>query len=335
MNYLGSILQKCFGHIHQFMLLGMLLASLTIKAQFAPPAEMPGSTAIPAESPQFVNWASGCIIEAGFLDISNELLGFVTYGLPEYATQMADNQVVSLGDKGMATCFFDVPLANGEGWDFAVFENSFDDTFLELAFVEVSSDGEFFVRFEATSLTQTETQTETFGVLDATQINNLAGKYRGGYGVPFDLQELIDIDGLDINHIIAVRIIDVVGNIQPEWRSEDALGHPINDPWPTAFETGGFDLDAVGVIHNQNNTDVVQFDEKVDFLLYPNPLQSQLFFESDQVISEFSVHEINGKQLFQASDTKSVVVETECWSKGLYVVKVQMGSNIQIAKLVK
>jgi hypothetical protein len=132
-----------------------------------------------------------------------------------------------------------------------------------------------------------------------------------------------------------VRIIDVVGNIQPEWRSEDALGHPINDPWPTAFETGGFDLDAVGVIHNQNNTDVVQFDEKVDFLLYPNPLQSQLFFESDQVISEFSVHEINGKQLFQASDTKSVVVETECWSKGLYVVKVQMGSNIQIAKLVK
>ena len=29
----------------------------------------------------------------------------------------------------------------------------------------------------------------------------------------------------------------------------DFNGHQINDPWPTPFNTGGFDLDAVGVIN--------------------------------------------------------------------------------------
>jgi hypothetical protein len=42
-----------------------------------------------------------------------------------------------------------------------------------------------------------------------------------------------------------------------EWLSEnnyascDSQGHQINDPWPTPFPTGGFDLDAVGVIHQK------------------------------------------------------------------------------------
>ena len=47
---------------------------------------------------------------------------------------------------------------------------------------------------------KTEIQVETFGSIDATKINNfLAGKYRGGYGVPFDLNELKDITGLNIH----------------------------------------------------------------------------------------------------------------------------------------
>jgi len=61
--------------------------------------------------------------------------------------------VLSLGDMGQATLTFDVEIEDGEGWDFAVFENSLDDTFLELAFVEVSSDGEDFYLFPAVSLT--------------------------------------------------------------------------------------------------------------------------------------------------------------------------------------
>ena len=57
--------------------------------------------------------------------------------------------VVSLGDGGSITLTFAHPLSDGTGPDLAVFENAFNDTFLELAFVEVSSDGANFVRFPA------------------------------------------------------------------------------------------------------------------------------------------------------------------------------------------
>ena len=61
--------------------------------------------------------------------------------------------MVSLGKGGSITLSFDPPVSNGDGWDFAVFENGFEDTFLELAYVEVSSDGVVFVRFDNASLT--------------------------------------------------------------------------------------------------------------------------------------------------------------------------------------
>ena len=55
--------------------------------------------------------------------------------------------VVCLGRGGVITLTFDAPIRDGAGWDFAVFENSFSDTFIELAYVEVSSNGTNFTRF--------------------------------------------------------------------------------------------------------------------------------------------------------------------------------------------
>ena len=72
----------------------------------------------------------------------------VDFGEPEDATGMAgDGRVVSLGDGGVAILTFDTPLSDGPGPDFAVFENAFLETFLELAFVEVSSDDVNYFRF--------------------------------------------------------------------------------------------------------------------------------------------------------------------------------------------
>jgi hypothetical protein len=36
-----------------------------------------------------------------------------------------------------------------------------------------------------------------------------------------------------------------VGSLDPDFRRLDSRGNPINDPWETPFETGGFDVDAV------------------------------------------------------------------------------------------
>jgi hypothetical protein len=141
-----------------------------------------------------------------------------------------------------ASSISDIP-----GPDFAVFENAFNSSFLELAHVEVSSDGVNFFRFPSISLTQTDTQIPGFGALDSTNLFNLAGKAPGGSGTPFDLAQLRrHAPVLDINRITHVRVIDVVGSLSVAHRSLDSLGNPINDPYPTDHEFGGFDLDAVG-----------------------------------------------------------------------------------------
>ena len=113
------------------LLFFLLLSNLPLFSQFAPPAGMPGTTAIPADSPLFLAWATDVEVERGWKNISNESLGLVETGQPAAALGAPDDpMIVSLGDGGMATLTFDYPIRNGEGFDFAVFENSFDGIFL-------------------------------------------------------------------------------------------------------------------------------------------------------------------------------------------------------------
>ncbi|MCS6980866.1 MAG: T9SS type A sorting domain-containing protein [Flavobacteriales bacterium] len=260
--------------------------------QFPPPAGQPGSTAIHKDSSVFVGWATGCTVLRGPKNIADLSLGLVSYGDSTKALGVADNSVVSLGDGGQAVLTFAHPIADGPGWDFAVFENGFSDTFLELAFVEVSSDGEHFVRFPATSLTQDSVQVGPFGSLDATQIDNLAGKYRTLYGTPFDLQVLAGHPGLNVQAITHVRVVDVVGSIQPAFASYDQYGNAVNDPWPTPFESGGFDLDAVGVIHTIHTA--VQERPPVFLNLSPQPARDFVILMNSAATPVQAIHIFNG-----------------------------------------
>ncbi|MHB8260840.1 MAG: T9SS type A sorting domain-containing protein [Bacteroidia bacterium] len=240
-------------------------------AQFAPPQGQTGSTAMYKDSSAFVAWATSCKITRGLQNISNPSSGYATVGDSTSAVGIADGTVVSLGDSGSAICSFQNEIYDGTGYDFAVFENSFDGNYLELGFVEVSSDGINFFRFPATSNTQDTLQTGAFGNTDATKINNLGGKYITQYGTPFDLSEMQGISGLDINHIKQVRIVDVVGSITIPYATFDKNNNKVNDPWPTPYASCGFDLDAVGVI-NQRVTGINQLGMMNDeFIIYPNP----------------------------------------------------------------
>ena len=214
-------------------------------------------------------------------DISAPAAGFATVGDSTNACGMAGNNgVVSLGDGGSAILQFPFPVSNGQGYDFAVFENSFSDDYLELAFVEVSSDGINYYRFASITTTQDTMQVGTFGLLNASHINNLAGKYRINYGTPFDLQELSGINGLDINHITHIKIIDVVGSLVDSLASFDSQGRKINDPWPTPFTSSGFDLDAVGVFHQWDETGIEDGNFNSLFYVFPNQYGLELFFHS-------------------------------------------------------
>lgn len=234
------------------LVLGLLVPSAVLAGLYAPAAGQQGSTAIHMDDDAFVGWATGIDVARGPMDIANPSDGNASYGTPENALGPAEGtstDVVSLGDGGSATLTFENPIVNGEGWDFAVFENSFSDTFLELAFVEVSSDGANYFRFDAVSLTPEDPQVGGFGILDPTDLHNLAGKYRQGYGTPFDLDDLIGKEGLDLNHIGWVRLSDVVGSVNDSYATYDSSGNKVNDPYPTGFPSSGFDLDAVGVIN--------------------------------------------------------------------------------------
>jgi hypothetical protein len=271
---------------NQIFLIVLTVTGMSIPAagQFPPQAGIAGSTAIPAADPRFVAWATGCTVSRGYLDIAQPSAGRALSGTDDLGTGSPDFQVVSLGDSGVAVLTFAAPIINGPGPDFAVFENGFTDpsdpeaAYLELAFVEVSSDGIHYTRFPAISHIQDTVQTSGAGeFLNARLIHNLAGKYRSGYGTPFDLEELADTPGLDVNHITHIRLVDVVGSIG-EHGSKDHEGRVINDPYPTAYAigTGGFDLDAVGVIHQQG-TGVAIAGRQSSFHVYPNPAADYLY----------------------------------------------------------
>ncbi len=257
--------------------LSWLIISNT-NAQFAPQVGTAGTTAIYKDSSAFKAWATACTLELGWQNIADTSLGKAQVGDASYVVGKAGSGVASLGDGGIAILRFEHPIVNGEGYDFAVFENGFIDqtlapgtAFLELAFVEVSSDGINFTRFPATCLTDTTSQIAPFQGTVAAKLNNLAGKYIGNYGTPFDLDELDSIEGLNINYITHVKIIDVVGSIQNAYASRDAHGNKVNDPWPTDFASSGFDLDAVGVIHHDITQSVKDIHAQQAMFVYPNP----------------------------------------------------------------
>jgi hypothetical protein len=308
----------------------LVLFSNLLGAQYGPGPGVAGTSAIPAESTLFIAWASGCEVSRGLKDISQPDSGYASAGNSAAALGPAKlNATVSLGDVGQATLTFDRPIRNGAGPDFAVFENGFaanDKYFLELAFVEVSSDGRNFFRFPANSLTDTSQQVAPFGLMDPTKINNLAGKYPFGFGTPFDLEELRGTPGLDLEKITHVRVIDVVGCMDPKYATRDALGNKINDPWPTLFPSGGFDLDAVGVINQQMATGLNDLSVS-DLKMYPNPAQEILHLENGnsngQLVSSIQIVDVLGKIRWQNGQLNlPIAIPLEDLENGLYFVQI-------------
>lgn len=308
---------------------------LRVYPQFAPPAGQIGSTAIKADSSCFISWAIQCSIHRGYINISDTSFeynnsNYATYGEDNWAIGIADNQAISFGDAGYAILEFNPPIANGLGWDFAVFENSLNDEFLEFAFVEVSSDGENYFRFPAISLTQTDIQTGAFGTTDATKINNLAGKYRALFGTPFNLDEIDDNALLDKYNVRFVKIIDVIGSINADMGSYDYQNNLINDPWPTPFNTCGFDLDAVGVINNVENTSI-ENPQKASFELYPNPCNQQILnIKSSDVIQNITIYSINGQMIKNITSFNALhnQINIDFLTYGLYIFKIEFRNYV-------
>jgi len=214
----------------------------------AGPYTEPGYTA-----GELVAWATEVSeLTRGPMDIAEPELGDASYGIEGYALGPISEvmtETVSLGDGGSITLGFETGIGDGEGVDFAVFENGFWNSyglFAEFAYVEVSTDGVQFARFDSIALN--DEPVSPFAALAPTDYYNLAGDQAAGLGAGFDLAELADhplgqSGAVDLADIGYVRLVDVIG----DGSTDDGDGRQLWDPYATAFPIGGFDLDAVGV----------------------------------------------------------------------------------------
>ena len=282
-----------------------------------------GSNAIHKDSSIIKGWATSSNIARGYMQINNPSLGFASVGNEQSAIGPADGNVVSLGDSGIITLQFSHPIVDGNGYDFVIFENSFLDNYVELAFVEISSDGINFFRFPAICNFDTTVQLGNGDFSDITKINNLAGKYRAPYGTPFDISDIDDNALLDKNNIMHIRLIDVIGFINPLLGSRDSEGKIINDPFPTPFNSSGFDLDAIGVINYAVGFGLdSQSQNTITF--YPNPVNAYLYIENITLGSKVDIYAISGKMIkSEIATEQNLSINVENLASGIYILKTE------------
>jgi hypothetical protein len=219
-----------------------------VRATYAPAPPDPTTTAVAYDDPRIVAWAAGVDSYLPGPGVTQSQYMMPTEALGPAGTNTL--AVVTLGNGGSITLTFAAPITDGDGWDFAVYENSFAaDVFLELGFVEVSSDGAHFARFDSAFRGTATPSINSSGT--AAQIGGLAGSYMVGYGTPFDLSALRNSplvrDGtIDLAAIRYVRIVDIIG----DGTTLDSFGRGIVDPISSG-PTAGFDLDGVAVLNQR------------------------------------------------------------------------------------
>ncbi len=324
------------------------LVSVIFAQDFAPAVGFSGTTAIHKDSSIFVGWAKNAEIFRSYIKLSDitatfEGNNFASFGSDTSAIGKADGiGCVSLGDGGVAILTFDPPISDGEGFDFAVFENGFfnppnsEMAFLELAFVEVSSDGENFIRFPSISQTNNSTQLSGFATINCQNIYNLAGKYTVNYGTPFDLNILqykTFESEINLNYITHIKLIDVVGSTNNEFASYDSEGNKINDPFPTPYNSSGFDLDAVGVINNTISENI----EFENFIVYPNPFSDKInIISEEKEIKQIEVYDIFAKQIFlEKENSLSLNLNLSFLQKGIYTLLLRTENEVYCYKIIK
>jgi hypothetical protein len=317
-----------------------MVATATM-AQYAPQAGVAGSTAIDKNSPSIKAWATGCTVTRGFMDIADPANGVASAGSDGAGTGAADNSIVSLGDSGVAVLTFASPIRNESGPDFAIFENGFANpqdpemAFLELAFVEVSSNGLNYFRFPASCEADTTVQIGNTDYSNARQFNNLAGKYKSNFGTPFDLEELKGLPQLDVNNITHVRIVDAVGSMNSAHAQRDKDGRKINDPYPTPFASSGFDLDAVGVMHTDVASGLPAFALPAGMQLYPNPAVSAVRFKTSTA-ARVEIYDVTGRNLLsQQVEAGEQTISVAGWTAGVYTVRITVEGQVYACKLQK
>ncbi len=119
----------------------------------------------------------------------------------------------------------------------------------------------------------------------------------------------------------------MVGNIY-EYATYDIYENPINDPWPTPFESSGFDLDAVGIIHDKEHTAIGQFN-KIEYSIGPNPFSDFLKINDLKEGVEINIFNLDSEHIFNFKVDKegSVLIKGNNLPKGLLLLQIIEDGN--------
>ena len=99
----------------------------------------------------------------------------------------------------------------------------------------------------------------------------------------------------------------------------------VNDPWPTAFASGGFDLSAVGVVNSsQNNIDNNNFSDNIT--IWPNPVSAggiiNVNTSNNAGISNinFKIIDLQGNTVINKNVNHTVISIPQNIKAGLYFI---------------
>ncbi len=308
----------------------LFLINLLAFSQFDPAGGEAGSLGVHRNQSALAFTPDSVWVERGWQQVNDTSLGRVTTGDADDVPGNPDGYTVSLGDGGQVTCYYKRPIENRSGFDFVVFENGFEwpgGYFLELAFVEVSSDGKRFVRFPAESKADTTNQTSNLAYMRCEWFHNLAGKHQSPYGTPFDLNELKDSSDIDLKNIHYIRMVDVVGSLIDSLARYDSKGVKINDPWPTPFDAGGFDLDAVGTLRWALTAEELQHTHAG---VGPNPIARGQFLNVYNRFERVRVLSTSGRVLKEFNPGSALKIDL---TPGMYLVDIERGNQHITQKL--
>ena len=136
---------------------------------------------------------------------------------------------------------------------------------------------------------------------------------------------------IGVRHESVSAFVDVVGAVNGNHIQHDSNGNPINDPYPTAFPSCGFDLDAIGVIHQgplgMNENEIGQFT------VYPNPVEStgSIFVSSDFLIEELTLLSLSGEAVLRSHSNSLRLNQLK---SGVYLLQIQTEGNKRTSKIV-
>lgn len=142
------------------------------------------------------------------------------------------------------------------------------------------------------------------------------------------MEQLADSANLDINNITHVKLIDVVGSIDPQFGTRDQYGQIINDPYPTDFYSSGFDLTGVAVLNGWTpGTGINDHVATQKLQAYPNPTTGNVRLNTAN--AEISVFDVYGKLLF--TEMNSNTINLANYPAGVYILKVSQ-QQIKVVK---